>query len=164
MNNSSKYIYFLIFILAIRIQAALPTVGDLSRHFSGGVSQYPSSLNTIKIETLKNSNTERLAFLVGDSQGKPMQGAPTFYQIALKNGELNIILSQTLRSQFTPDEFRKIIASSRVFATSELISDPQDGSLIVRLKTKRNIQNIRVYEVPGVGRKSFPQILVDLIL
>lgn len=147
-----------------RAQAAFPNPGELKKYFSGGIAQYSTTLSQMSRDFDSVNKRERWTLSLGDSLGRMVRGSPTYYHIAMEKNELSLVLSQTIRSQVSVGDLQKQVEKSPFVSKVDMIVDPQDGSLIVRMKLKNQPKNIKVYELAGIANKSHAKIMVDLML
>ncbi|RYZ83278.1 MAG: hypothetical protein EOP06_20280 [Proteobacteria bacterium] len=94
------------------------------------------------VQSAKTANGEKLVLNYGDRFGKPVKGEPGYFQVALdKSGQRIVIdLAQVTSTGIEPEQLRKILATSRYVASSDMTMDPHDRSTNITLTLKEPVE------------------------
>ena len=106
---------------------------------AGGQARDVFSLISIKKENA-SGGVERLVFEYGDAYGKPLQGKePGYFHAALDRGGRRVVidLAQVPQTAVDPGKLARLLAGSRLVASSDMTMDPHDKSTNVTLNLYR---------------------------
>ena len=102
----------------------------------GGQARDEFSLLAIRNEPSEKG--ERLVLSYGDRFGKPLKGEPGYFHVAIDHGAKRLVidLAQMQMTAVGPQDLSKILANSKLVATSEMSMDPIDSSTNITLHYK----------------------------
>lgn len=142
---------FLLIFTAIRAHAAIPnpvqvTPGHASPPLQSGVSiggQAGGEFTLIGVHTepLKDA-AERLALVYGDRNGNQQQGGPGYFHVAVdRDGRRVVIdLAQLRRVSVDPQRLTRILMNSKLIESSDMTTDPFDGSTNITLNMRAPVR------------------------
>ena len=107
-----------------------------------GGEAHQSEISLLAVESLKQSQGERLTLSFGDHTGQPLQGKIGYFHIALdRSGKRLVIdLSHIARTAVDPSQLKKILSKSALVDGSDMTMDPSDGSTNITLNFKAPVQ------------------------
>lgn len=126
----------------------------------GGVAG--TGFTLLGVQKSKLAGVERLIFDIGDYQGAPLKGWPSYYHVELKDQprQLVIDLAQTPNSKVDASLLNRVLKDSSLFGTAQVLSDPTEPNLTVIIDLKKSA-TVKVYQV--AGKKSTSKIVIDLV-
>lgn len=130
--------------------------------FRGGLSGDGFSILAIKRVYSTSGNSERFIFEVGDRAGAALKGKLGYYHAQLfKNpSELSLDFSQMHRSKVSSTQLKKLIKTSKIVETAQMVLDKQDGSTNVQMRFKYPVK-MRVFSL--APKKQTPKLIVDIV-
>jgi len=83
-------------------------------------------------------NGERVSFSYGDPFGNQQKGEPGFFHVAVdRDGRRVVIdLAQIRRTAVDPQKLARVLGASKLVESSEMTTDPVDGSTNITLNMK----------------------------
>lgn len=117
--------------------------------FAGGQSNDEFSILAIRRES-SDEGVERLVIEYGDRFGRPLQGEPGFFHVAVDRKATRVVidLAQVNRTVIDQKELAQLLASSKFVADSDMTMDPHDASTNITLNMKTPV----VLSVASSGR------------
>lgn len=128
----------------------------------GGVAGAGFSLLNIKRELSASGNVERLVIDVGDINGKPNLGPPSYYHAQLMKDPARLVLdfSQMPLTLLSEKQLVQKLRGSKFVRRVQMTLDPEDQTLSMILDLKPATR-IRLLQIKGVNKTS--QLVVDFL-
>lgn len=127
---------------------------------TGGLAGTGFSLVDVEFKQLQDK--ERLILGIGDLNGSPVRGLPTYFHAELQENPRRLVvdLSQTPNSLIDEKKIMEKLKKSKAVSGSSLILDPTDQTLSLILDFKKDIK-AQVFQVSGKTGTS--KIVIDLL-
>lgn len=128
----------------------------------GGEAGSGFSLLNIKKELSASGSVERLVIDVGDLNGKPNFGLPSYYHAQLMKDPARLVLdfSQMPISLLSEKQLIEKLKDSKFVRRAQMTLDPEDQTLSMILDLKPSTR-IRLLQIKGVNKTS--QLVVDFL-
>jgi hypothetical protein len=128
----------------------------------GGEAGSGFSLLNIKKELSASGRVERLVIDVGDINGKPNFGPPSYYHAQLMKDPAKLVLdfSQMPLSLLSEKQLVERLKGSKFVRRVQMTLDPEDQTLSMILDLKPATK-IRLLQIKGVNKTS--QLVVDFL-
>lgn len=149
--------------LAVYAKNYKPTFGKglLSEgSFRGGGAGPGFSLISLKRVYSTDGKSERLIFEIGDKEGNSYVGQPGYFhaQLFRKPSKLSLDLSQLLKSQVSPEEFKELFKKSKLVKSANISADEDDQSTNIQIQFKSAVK-MRVFTLSPDSMS--PKLIID---
>lgn len=169
MNSALLFASAFLFIAGPAAKAAVPKklaapVGRILREegvATGGLAGTGFSLLDLRRTADVKKNYERIVIDIGDMQGNPNKGLPTYFHAELKKNPSRLVMdfNQTPVSRIDDAKLMNRFKGSMFVKKTSMILDPEDRALNLTMDLKPGT-SARVFQVKG--QKTTSKVVVDL--